>query len=74
MIRKCNLMIDFSKFTSNKKILGKFEGFISKLIWRETLLFILLSRYILVLLYLKNLLLLLLLLLINRYLGLRLIY
>ena len=30
-------MIRFSKFTPEKKIYDKFEGFLSKLIWKETL-------------------------------------
>ena len=29
-------MVRFSKLTSNKKILAEFEGFLFKLIWRET--------------------------------------
>ena len=35
IIRTCNPMIKFSKFTSNKKILAEFEEFLFKLIWRK---------------------------------------
>ena len=37
IIRTCNPIIRFSKFTSNKKIEEEFEGFLSKIVWRETL-------------------------------------
>ena len=30
-------MVRFSKFTPEKKIYDKIEGFLSKLVWRETL-------------------------------------
>ena len=36
IIRVCNLMVRFSKFTYDKKIVAKFEKFLSRLIWRET--------------------------------------
>ena len=37
IIRTCNSMVRFSKFTSsNKKILAEFDGFLCKLVWRET--------------------------------------
>ena len=37
IIRICNPAIRFSNFTLNIKIYVKFEGFLSKLVWRETL-------------------------------------
>ena len=33
----CNLTVRFSKFTPKKEIYEKFEEFLSKPIWRETL-------------------------------------
>ena len=36
IIKTCNSMVKVSKFTSNKKIYENFEGFLFKLVWRET--------------------------------------
>ena len=36
IIKTCNSMVRVSKFTSNKKIYENFEGFLFKLVWRET--------------------------------------
>ena len=41
VIRTCNLTIRFSKFTLNINIYDEFVGFLSKLVWRETLFFVL---------------------------------
>ena len=38
IIRTCNTTIRFSKFTLNIKIYEEFVKFLSKLVWRETLL------------------------------------
>ena len=38
--RTCNLTVRFSKFTLNINIYDEFVGFLSKLVWRETLLFL----------------------------------
>ena len=35
-----NLMVRFLKFTLNIKIYDEFVGFLSKLVWRETLFFL----------------------------------
>ena len=35
--RTCNLTVRFSKFTFNINIYDAFLGFLSKLVWRETL-------------------------------------
>ena len=37
VIRTCNLTVRFLKFTLNIKINDEFVGFLSKLVWRETL-------------------------------------
>ena len=39
IIRTYNLTVRFSNFTLNIKIYDKFEEFLSKLVWRETLFF-----------------------------------
>ena len=38
IIRICNPMVRFLKFTFNIKIYEEFVGFLYKLVWRETLL------------------------------------
>ena len=35
IIRTCNIIVRFSKFTFNTKIYDEFVGFLSKLGWRE---------------------------------------
>ena len=37
VIRTCNITVRFSKFTLNINIYDEFVGFLSKLVWRETL-------------------------------------
>ena len=37
IIRTFNPTVRFSNFTLNIKIYDKFEGFLSKLVWKETL-------------------------------------
>ena len=37
MIKTFNLTVKFSKFTLNIKIYKKFEEFLFKIVWRETL-------------------------------------
>ena len=39
IIRTCNPIVRFSKFTLNIKIYEEFEGFLLKLVWRKTLFF-----------------------------------
>ena len=34
IIKTCNSIVRFSKFTSNKKIFAKFEWFLFKLVWK----------------------------------------
>ena len=41
----CNLTVRFSKFTLNINIYDEFVGFLSKLVWRETLFFSFISQY-----------------------------
>ena len=36
-IRNMNSMVKFSKFTPEKELYDKFEGFFFRLVWRETL-------------------------------------
>ena len=44
MIRTCNLIVRFLKFTINLKIYEKFDEFLFKLVWKETLFYIVLGK------------------------------